>query len=100
MRKTGKVAKMPCMCGKTSSFIRILAQFNCCRPCDSRGNCRLSSTRFIRKTNCLFISGLLNRFGLGVDFNVFHDPAELVGNLKGYADVATLIYLDMVYKLN
>ena len=29
----------------------------------------------IRKTNCLFISGLLNRFGLSVDFYVFHYPA-------------------------
>jgi hypothetical protein len=52
------------------------------------------------KQTAFLNAALLNCFGLGIDFDVFHDPAQLVGEFKLYANIAVLMDLDMVYKLN
>ena len=40
----------------------------------------------------------LNRFELGVDFYIFHNPTQFVSKLKLDTDTTILMYLDMVYK--
>ena len=42
----------------------------------------------------------LSHMQMRVDFNVFNDAAEFIGNLKFYAYVAALIHFDNINQLN
>ena len=38
--------------------------------------------------------------GIGVEFDIFKDPAELVGKLEADADIAVFVDLDMIHQFH